>query len=299
MAITSRVTHLLSCSMTCRPSARGANCETSHAIWNSQHDTRAFLAGSATASAIGFATTVSADMPGLSTVQPVGGGPIDKSRVRPVRVSFPETALHDLIQRVLATRWPEPERVADDAQGLQLATVQATAHYWATDYDWRRCEARLNAERNFMTVIDGLDFRFMHVPSRHDGALALIATHGWPGSIIEQLKIIQPLTNTTAHCGTAADAFEVEIPSLPGYEFSANAIGRRCGRRRGGLRVRPEPFDGISMTCSVAGDRYSWYAANKARQFQWQHPWRYPQVIENTPNVSGQTLRVFRQLRAY
>jgi len=150
-----------------------------------------------------------------------------------------------------------------------------------------------------MSQASAISLPFPVARSRHDGALPLIATHGWSGSIIEELKIIQPLTNMTAHCGTAADAFEVEIPSLPGYEFSANAIGRRCGRRRGSLRVRPESFDGISLTCSVAGDRYSWYAANNAKQFQWQHRWWYPQAIEKTPNVSGQTLRVFRQLRAY
>jgi epoxide hydrolase-like protein len=176
-------------------------------------------------------------MPGLSTVQPAGGGPIDKSRVRPVRVSFPETALHDLSQRVLATRWPDRETVADDTQGLQLATTQALAYSWATDYGWRRCEARLHAEPNFMTVIDGLDFHFIQARSRHDGALSLIVTHGRPGWIIEQLQIIEPLTNLTAHGGTAADSFDVVIPSLPGYGFSANAIGRGCGRRRGGLRV--------------------------------------------------------------
>jgi hypothetical protein len=204
--------------------------------------TRAFLAGSATAGAIGFATTVSADMPGLSTVQPAGGGPIHKSRVRPVRVSFPETALHDLIQRVLATCWPDRETVADDTQGLQLATMRALVRHWATDYDWRRCEARQIVKPNFMTVIDGLDFHFIGVRSRHNGALPLIVTHGWPSSIIEQLKIIEPLTNLTAHGGTAADAFEGVIPSLPGYGFSANAIGRRCGRRRGGLRrLRAKP----------------------------------------------------------
>jgi hypothetical protein len=176
-------------------------------------------------------------MPGLSTVQPAGGGPIDKTRVRPVRMSFPEAALDDPGQRVLATRRPVRETVADDTQGLQLATMQALAHYWATDHDWRRCEARLNAEPNFMTVIDGLDFHSIRVRSRHDGALPLIVTHGWPGSIIEQLKIIEPLTNVAAHGGTGADAMEVVILSLPGDGFSANAIGRRCGRRRGGLSV--------------------------------------------------------------
>ena len=169
-------------------------------------------------------------MPGLSTVQPAGGGPIDKSRVRPVRVSFPETALHDLSQRVLATRWPDRETVADDTQGRRSRTPgrRTTADAGAK---------RLHAEPNFMTVIDGLDFHFIQARWRHDGALSLIVTHGRPGWIIERLKIIEPLTNLTARGGTAADSFDVVIPSLPGCGFSANAIGRGCGRRRGGLRV--------------------------------------------------------------
>jgi pimeloyl-ACP methyl ester carboxylesterase len=182
---------------------------------------RKFLAGTAAAGVIGFAATASADMNGLSADQPAGDGPMDRSRVRPFRVGFPETALHDLRQRVLATRWPDKETAADDTQGVQLATTQALAHYWTTDYDWRRCEARLNALPNFKTEIDGLDFHFIHVRSREDGALPMIVTHGWPGSIIEQLKIVEPLTNPTAHGGTASDAFDIVIPSLPGYGFSA------------------------------------------------------------------------------
>ena len=120
-----------------------------------------------------------------------------------------------------ATRWPERETVADDSQGVPLATMQDLARHWATDYDWRRCEAKLNALPNFITEIDGLDIHFIHVRSQHEDALPLIVTHGWPGSIIEQLKIIEPLTDPTAHGGSAADAFHLVIPSLPGHGFSA------------------------------------------------------------------------------
>jgi pimeloyl-ACP methyl ester carboxylesterase len=140
--------------------------------------------------------------------------------IRPFHVSFPDEALADLKRRVTATRWPERETVADQSQGVQLATIQKLAHYWATEYDWRKCEARLNALPQFITEIDGLDIHFIHVRSKHPNALPLIITHGWPGSIIEQLKIIDPLTNPTAHGGSAADAFDVVIPSLPGYGFS-------------------------------------------------------------------------------
>ena len=140
--------------------------------------------------------------------------------IRPFRVEVLEDDLVDLRQRITATRWPERETVTDASQGVQLATTQALARYWATDYDWRKVEARLNALPQFMTEIDGLDIHFIHVRSQHDNALPLIVTHGWPGSIIEQLKIIDPLTNPTAHGGSAEDAFDVVIPSLPGHGFS-------------------------------------------------------------------------------
>jgi pimeloyl-ACP methyl ester carboxylesterase len=141
------------------------------------------------------------------------------SDIRPFKVHFPEEALTDLKRRVAATRWPDPENVADDSQGVRLATMQKLAKHWQT-YDWRKVEARLNAVPNFVTEIDGLDIHFIHVRSKHEDALPMIVTHGWPGSIIEQLKIIDPLTNPTAHGGTAADAFHLVIPSLPGYGFS-------------------------------------------------------------------------------
>jgi pimeloyl-ACP methyl ester carboxylesterase len=144
----------------------------------------------------------------------------DASAIRPFRVHFPDDALADLKRRIAATRWPGKEIVTDRSQGVQLATVQKLARYWATEYDWRKCEAKLNALPQFITRIDGVDIHFIHVRSKHPNALPIIITHGWPGSIIEQLKIIDPLTNPTAHGGRASDAFDVVIPSLPGYGFS-------------------------------------------------------------------------------
>ncbi|CAN7343079.1 alpha/beta fold hydrolase [Phenylobacterium sp. LjRoot219] len=144
----------------------------------------------------------------------------DAAAIRPFQVNVPEAELVELRQRISATRWPDRETVADTSQGVQLATMRKLADYWATQYDWRRCEARLNAYPQFITQIDGLDIHFIHVRSKHENALPVIVTHGWPGSIIEQLKIIEPLTNPTAHGGNEADAFHVVIPSMPGYGFS-------------------------------------------------------------------------------
>jgi pimeloyl-ACP methyl ester carboxylesterase len=140
--------------------------------------------------------------------------------IRPFRVRFSDAELTDLRNRVKATKWPERETVADATQGVQLATMHALARHWATQHDWRKVEARLNGFPNFITEIDGLDIHFIHVRSKHQNALPLIVTHGWPGSVIEQLKIIEPLTDPTAHGGTATDAFHVVVPSLPGYGFS-------------------------------------------------------------------------------
>jgi pimeloyl-ACP methyl ester carboxylesterase len=142
------------------------------------------------------------------------------SEVRPFRINVPEAELTELRRRINATKLPERETVADASQGVQLATMQALARYWGADYDFRRFETRLNALPQFMTEIDGLDIHFMHVRSKHEHALPLIVTHGWPGSVIEQLKIIDPLTNPTAHGASASDAFDLVIPSLPGYGFS-------------------------------------------------------------------------------
>src|ERR1700749_3117973 len=140
--------------------------------------------------------------------------------IRPFHVNFPKAALDDLRRRIAATRWPEQETVADGSQGVQLATLKKLASYWATDYDWRKVEAKLNALPQFLTTIDGLDIHFIHVRSKEKNALPIIITHGWPGSVIEQLKVVGPLTDPQAHGGTAADAFHVVIPSLPGYGFS-------------------------------------------------------------------------------
>ncbi|HUA02519.1 MAG TPA: epoxide hydrolase [Solirubrobacteraceae bacterium] len=145
----------------------------------------------------------------------------DKTGVRPLQVAFTESDIADLRRRINATRWPERETVADDSQGVPLELMQNLARYWATDYNWSTCEARLNGLPNFITEIDGLDIHFIHVRSQHENALPMVVTHGWPGSIIEQLKIIEPLTDPTAHGASASDAFHLVIPSLPGHGFSA------------------------------------------------------------------------------
>ena len=146
---------------------------------------------------------------------------IDKAAIRPFQFRASDEDLADLKRRILATRWPDRETVDDDTQGVQLATMQRLAEHWANEYDWRKCEARLNGFPNFLTEIDGLDIHFIHVKSKHENAVPIVITHGWPGSIVEQLKIIEPLTDPTAHGGKAEDAFHVVIPSMPGYGFSA------------------------------------------------------------------------------
>lgn len=143
-----------------------------------------------------------------------------ETALKPFSITVPDADLVDLRQRILATRWPEQETVSDTSQGVKLETMRALASYWATEHDWRAVEARLNALPQFLTEIDGLDMHFIHVRSRHEAALPLIVTHGWPGSIIEQMKIIGPLTDPTAHGGRAEDAFHLVIPSLPGHGFS-------------------------------------------------------------------------------
>jgi pimeloyl-ACP methyl ester carboxylesterase len=156
-----------------------------------------------------------AAIPFLAGMAPDSGAPI-----RPFRVNVSEATLTEMRRRIKATIWPERETVSDTSQGVPLAIMQGLASYWAAEYDWRRCEAKLNALPQFKTEVDGLDIHFIHVRSKHANALPLIVTHGWPGSIIEQLKIIEPLTNPTAYGGTAADAFHVVIPSIPGYGFT-------------------------------------------------------------------------------
>ncbi|WP_138757440.1 epoxide hydrolase family protein [Modestobacter altitudinis] len=152
--------------------------------------------------------------------------------IRPFHVDVPDEALQDLRRRIRATHWPDRETVDDHSQGVPLDMVQRLAHHWATDYDWRACEARLNAFPQFVTPIDGLDIHFLHVRSRHEDALPLVVNHGWPGSVIEQLKIIDRLTDPTAHGGTAADAFHVVVPSMPGYGFSGKPTSPGWGPER-------------------------------------------------------------------
>jgi pimeloyl-ACP methyl ester carboxylesterase len=176
---------------------------------------RGLLAASATAAASLLPEHLAAAPDSINEVT------LTTDPIRPFRVDVPDELLVDLRRRVAATRWPDRETAPDESQGVQLATMQELARYWGTGYDWRKCEAKLNALPQFMAEIDGLDIHFIHVRSKHENALPLIVTHGWPGSVIEQLKIIDPLTNPTAHGASASDAFHVVIPSLPGFGFSA------------------------------------------------------------------------------
>jgi pimeloyl-ACP methyl ester carboxylesterase len=177
--------------------------------------TKSILAGTMVASAIALQGAVSDAQNGTSVNTSSAG-----EEILPFRFNAPQADLDDLRRRILATKWPEKETVADHSQGVQLATIKALANYWATKYDWRKVEAKLNALPQFVTEIDGLDIHFIHVRSKHKNAMPLIITHGWPGSIIEQMKIIAPLTDPTAYGGKAEEAFDVVIPSIPGYGFS-------------------------------------------------------------------------------
>jgi len=167
-----------------------------------------------------------------SATQRDGERMADKNAIRPFQVNVPEAELTELRRRINATRWPERETVTDASQGVQIATMQALTRYWATEYDWRKCEARLKALLQFITEIDGLDIHFIHARSKHKDALPLIVTHGWPGSVVEQMKIIDPLTNPTAHGGSASDAFDVVVPSMPGYGFSGKPTKAGWGPER-------------------------------------------------------------------
>jgi len=182
-------------------------------------DRRGFLASSAAVVASAFFATSAR-------------AAAETGSIRPFHINIPENQLVDLRRRIAATRWPDRETVTDESQGLPLATIQDLARYWQTDYDWRKVEAKLNALPQFMTESDGLDIHFIHVRSKHENALPLIVTHGWPGSVIEQLKIIDPLTNPTAHGASASDAFHLVIPSLPGYGFSARPTTSGWGADR-------------------------------------------------------------------
>jgi pimeloyl-ACP methyl ester carboxylesterase len=179
-----------------------------------------------------LATSAAAGAINLMTGQSAAAA--ESNTVRPFKISVPQDALVDLHRRINATNWPERETVGDDSQGVPLATMRQLAQYWQTGYDWRKVEARLNALPQFITEIDGLDIHFIPVRSKHENALPLIVTHGWPGSIIEQLKIIDPLSNPTAHGASSADAFHVVIPSMPGYGFSGKPTSTGWGPERMG-----------------------------------------------------------------
>jgi pimeloyl-ACP methyl ester carboxylesterase len=184
---------------------------------------RGFLAASAAAGALGLlrlGSSAHAEASGINEPSTHSSAATGDTSIRPFRVNFPSADLVDLRRRIVATRWPDKETVEDSSQGIQLATMHKLAQYWTTDYDWRKVEARLNALPQFLTMIDGLDIHFIHVRSNNANALPVIITHGWPGSIIEQMKVIGPLTDPTAYGGKAEDAFDVVIPSLPGYGFS-------------------------------------------------------------------------------
>ena len=169
-----------------------------------------------------------------SSTNAIGAPASDSASIRPFTFRAQQSALDEMRRRILATQWPEKETVPDQSQGVPLATMRELARYWATDYDWRKVEAKLNALPQFVTEIDGLDIHFIHVRSKHENALPLVVAHGWPGSIIEQLKIIDPLVNPTAYGATAADAFHVVIPSMPGYGFSGKPTSTGWGPERMG-----------------------------------------------------------------
>jgi pimeloyl-ACP methyl ester carboxylesterase len=218
-----------------------ARSRTPETALSSSLSRRGFLARSAAALSVSpFAfpspthseTMTSSDTDAAVAAAGPATGAADGPSIRPFTIRVPQAALDDLRRRIAATRWPDKETVPDESQGLQLATIRELAGYWATDYDWRKCEAKLNALPQFITGIDGLDMHFIHVRSKHESALPLIVTHGWPGSVIEQLKIIDPLTNPTAHGASASDAFHLVIPSIPGYGFSARPTTAGWGPER-------------------------------------------------------------------
>ena len=180
-------------------------------------------------------------------------GSIAADTIRPFpKINVSQEAIDKLRRRIADTQWPEKETVADSSQGVPLATMQELARYWATDYDWRKAEAKLNALPQFVTTIDGLDIHFIHVRSREKNALPLIINHGWPGSVLEQIKLIGPLTDPVAHGGKAEDAFDVVIPSMPGYGFSGKPTGTGWGPERM-ARAWAELMKRLGYTRYVAG----------------------------------------------
>jgi pimeloyl-ACP methyl ester carboxylesterase len=210
----------------------------------------------ATSAAAILATSVAAGALGLLPTQ-VAADPTQQrassedTAIRPFRINVPEEALVDLRRRIEMTRWPEKETVANQSQGMPLATMRELARYWAADYDWRKAEEKLNAYPQFVTTIDGLDVHFIHVRSRHPNAMPLIITHGWPGSVLEQIKLIGPLTDPTAHGGKAEDAFDIVIPSMPGYGFSGKPTSTGWGPERM-ARAWPELMTRLGYTRYVA-----------------------------------------------
>ncbi len=196
-------------------------------------------------------TTTENAMTSAAATQLSSGQAADKDAIRPFHVSIPEEKLVDLRRRIAATNWPEKETVDDQSQGVPLATIQELARYWATEYDWRQCEAKLNALPQFITTIDGLDIHFIHVRSKQPKALPLIISHGWPGSILEQVKLIGPLSDPTAFGGRAEDAFDVVIPSMPGYGFSGKPTSTGWGPERMG-RAWAELMKRLGYTRYVA-----------------------------------------------
>jgi pimeloyl-ACP methyl ester carboxylesterase len=204
-----------------------------------------FLATSLAGGAVSLLPTALAAAPAMASMA------AEDTAIRPFTFQAPQAALDELRRRIAATRWPEKETVADSSQGVPLTTMQDLARYWATDYDWRRAEAKLNAFPQFVTTIDGLDIHFIHVRSKHPNALPLVITHGWPGSVLEQIKLIGPLTDPTAHGGKAEDAFDVVIPSMPGYGFSGKPTSPGWGPERM-ARAWPELMKRLGYTRYVA-----------------------------------------------
>jgi pimeloyl-ACP methyl ester carboxylesterase len=194
---------------------------------------------------------IAASVVGVPSATVAAAAENNGTAIRPFRVHVPEADLTELRRRVLATRWPEQETVADQSQGVPLAMIRELARYWATDYDWRKAEAKLNALPQFVTTIDGLDIHFIHVRSREKNALPLIITHGWPGSVLEQIKIIGPLTDPTAYGGKAEDAFDIVIPSMPGYGFSGKPTSTGWGVEHM-ARAWPELMKRLGYTRYVA-----------------------------------------------
>jgi hypothetical protein len=204
------------------------------------------------------------------------GAATQDATIRPFSVDIPEEDLVELRRRIAATNWPERETVPDQSQGVPLAMIQELARYWATEYDWRKVEARLNALPQFTTEIDGLDIHFIHVRSQHEDALPLIVNHGWPGSVIEQLKIIDRLTDPTAHGASAADAFHVVVPSMPGYGFSGKPTSTGWGPERMG-RAWAELMQRLGYY------RYVAQAATGVRS--WSTGWAYRSSRDCSPST--------------